>query len=99
MKIMEYLIAYGMSAHKLSNDFEVSYEEAEKFIENFYASYPKLKSYFSKVQHEALATGTILINGFTNHRFLAGSTYQTYVDASEVIAYSRRTGRQVDKAV
>ncbi len=99
MKIMEYLIAYGMSAHKLSNDFQVSLEEAEKFIENFYATYPKLKDYFQRVQNEALSTGKITINALTNHRFLADSVYRAYQDAKEVIDANRYSKGKIDKSV
>lgn len=98
-KVLVFGIAYGMSAHKLSNDFQVSLEEAEKFIENFYATYPKLKDYFHRVQNEALSTGKILINALTNHRFLADSVYRAYQDAKGVIDANRYSKGKIDKSV
>ena len=42
-KVFSFGIPYGMGAHKLSRDFNVSMEEAEKLLEKFFEGFPDLK--------------------------------------------------------
>jgi DNA polymerase-1 len=52
-KIFSFGIAYGMGAHKLSRDFKVSMDEAEKLLDNFFKGFPKLKKAIDKTHYEA----------------------------------------------
>lgn len=74
-----------MSAYKLANDFEISLQEAQDFIDAFYDSYPKLKPYFERRQREALDKGLIVIDQFTGRISHNDSLQRIYEDAKAVI--------------
>lgn len=55
-----------MSEFKLSNDFNVSIEEASEFIKKFFEGYPQLGPYFERVRRDTLKNGYVLIDSVTN---------------------------------
>lgn len=67
-KILNFSIAYGASAHKLADAFQISIKEAEDFIRRFYKAYPNLLPYFKEEQEKAKKNGYILIDPFTKRR-------------------------------
>ncbi len=44
-KTVNFGVLYGMSAHRLSRDLGISYEEASGFIERYFATYPNIRAY------------------------------------------------------
>ncbi len=44
-KIINFGVLYGMGAHRLTNELGISYTEAESFIDNYFAGYPKVREY------------------------------------------------------
>ena len=67
-KVLNFSIAYGASAHKLQDTFQIPYKEAQDMINKFYKSYPKLKPYFSIKQASSIKQGFILIDNVTMRR-------------------------------
>lgn len=53
-KVFSFGIPYGMGAHKLSRDFDVTVEEAEVLLGNFFKGFPELESAIQKT-HETVA--------------------------------------------
>lgn len=45
-KTINFGIVYGMSSYGMSEGLQIPIEEAERFIKEFYATYPKIKSYY-----------------------------------------------------
>lgn len=67
-KVLNFSIAYGASAHKIQDAFQIPLKEAESFIEKFYKAYPALRPYFTKEQEKAKRYGYVLIDDITNRR-------------------------------
>lgn len=45
-KTINFGIIYGMSAYGMSDSLQIPVEDAEKFIKNFYETFPKIKTYY-----------------------------------------------------
>lgn len=56
-KTVNFLMCYGGSAHTLSVRLEIDELEAEKIIEEYFKTYPKLKDYILKAGHFAVENG------------------------------------------
>ena len=56
-KAVNFGIVYGISAFSLSEDIKVSVKEAEKFIENYFATYPGVKAYLDESVRRAKEVG------------------------------------------
>lgn len=67
-KMLNFAIAYGASAHKISDSAQVSMKQAQEWINMFFTSYPALKLYFEKQQKFALSKGYHLIDSVTKRR-------------------------------
>lgn len=67
-KVLNFSIAYGASAHKIADSFQVDMKTAQGFINKFYKAYPYLKTYFKLKQSEVLEKGYIVIDRITNRR-------------------------------
>ena len=52
-KIFSFGIMYGMGKHKLSKDFNVSLEEAEVMLENYFKGFPEMKETIDEVHKSA----------------------------------------------
>ena len=89
-KILNFGIAYGMSAYKLANDFEVTIEEAQAFIDKFYQSYPDLAAYFKKGHKHAVNRGFILINEVSKRRSWNATLQTMYDEAKREIEWHRK---------
>jgi DNA polymerase-1 len=58
-KTVNFGVVYGISGFGLGDRLKIGTEEAQKFIDNFYNSYPKVKIYFEKLKAEARNTGFV----------------------------------------
>lgn len=47
-KTINFGVLYGMSAHRLSGELGIPYEEAAAFIERYFQSYPKVRAWIEK---------------------------------------------------
>ncbi len=52
-KTINFGIVYGMSSYGMSEGLQIPIEEAEKFIKEFYKTYPKIKSYYDTYMKNA----------------------------------------------
>ena len=59
-KAVNFGIVYGIGAFSLSNDINVSVAEADKYIKNYFASYPGIKSFMDNTVSEASDKGYVL---------------------------------------
>jgi DNA polymerase-1 len=50
-KIINFGVLYGMSAHRLTRELGIEYDEAETFIKTYFTGYPKVRAYI----HDTLA--------------------------------------------
>lgn len=67
-KILGLKLDYGGSAWTVKDDLGVTEEEAQKFIDAYFAAFPGKKTYFNQCVKETLDNGFILINKVTNRR-------------------------------
>lgn len=58
-KTINFGIIYGMSSYGLSAGMDIPQEEAELFIQQFYASYPKIKTYYDTYLKNAKTDGVV----------------------------------------
>jgi DNA polymerase I len=58
-KMVNYALLYGKSAFTLSKDIGVSQEEAQKFIDSYFAGFPNVRAYIDRTLEEGRATGVV----------------------------------------
>ena len=58
-KAINFGIIYGMGAFSLAQDIKVSRAEAARYIEEYFASYPRVKSYLEGLIDDAKANGFV----------------------------------------
>ncbi len=58
-KMVNYALLYGKTAFTLAKDIGVSRKEAERFIEAYFARYPKVRSFIDETIAKARETGTV----------------------------------------
>ncbi len=56
-KVINFGILYGMSSHRLSNEFGISFAEAKKFIDDYFGRFKGIKKYTSAVVESAIEDG------------------------------------------
>ena len=56
-KAVNFGIVYGISSFGLGQDLNISRKEAQEYIDNYYAAYPKLKSFIDALVKSAHDTG------------------------------------------
>jgi DNA polymerase-1 len=56
-KTINFGVLYGMSAHRLSQELAIPYEEAQAFIERYFQSFPKVRAWIEKTLEEGQAAG------------------------------------------
>ena len=59
MKAVNYGILYGMSAHGLSNELGIPFEEAQAFIEAYFERYPTIRDYLDRQIAQARRDGFV----------------------------------------
>lgn len=58
-KTVNFGVVYGISAFGLADRLKIDQKQAGQFIEQFFASYPKIKAYFAELRQEATEQGAI----------------------------------------
>jgi DNA polymerase-1 len=58
-KTVNFGILYGMSAFRLSRELKISQQEAQRFIDDYYGAYPRVKEYKDEVLRKARVTGYV----------------------------------------
>jgi DNA polymerase-1 len=58
-KMINFGLSYGMSGYGLAQRTGLSQEEANHFIESYFANYPKVKAYMEKTKREAAQQGYV----------------------------------------
>lgn len=58
-KRINFSILYGLTAHGLSNDLEISHSLAKEYIDKFMSQYPKVSEWMERVVEETKAKGYV----------------------------------------
>jgi len=58
-KTVNFGIIYGMGPHGLSQRLKISYEEAESYIDEYFAHHPGIKNYIDKIKERAQRLGYV----------------------------------------
>lgn len=58
-KVVNYGIAYGLSAHGLSRDLDISRDEAQNYIDRYFERYPGVKAYLDQTIERARNQGYV----------------------------------------
>ncbi len=58
-KVVNYGIAYGLSAHGLSGDLDISREEAQNYIDRYFERYPGVRAYIEQTIEQARDQGFV----------------------------------------
>lgn len=58
-KAVNFGIVYGIGAFSLSKDIDVSVAEADRYIKNYFATYPEIKRFMDKTVEDATANGYV----------------------------------------
>jgi DNA polymerase-1 len=58
-KMVNYALLYGKSAFTLSKDIGVSQQEAQAFIDGYFAGFPRVRGFIDRTLAEARATGVV----------------------------------------
>lgn len=58
-KTINFGIVYGMGAFRLSRELGIPVSQASQYITNYFARYPRVKEYFSKLEDAAMSNGEV----------------------------------------
>jgi DNA polymerase-1 len=58
-KMVNYALLYGKGAFSLSKDIGVSQEEAQQFIDAYFAGFPRVRAFLDRTLEEGRATGVV----------------------------------------
>lgn len=58
-KIINFGLLYGMSAFRLAREAGLPYDEAEKVLQAYFASFPSIESYLNNIVQEAITKGYV----------------------------------------
>ncbi len=58
-KMVNYALLYGKTAFTLSKDIGVSQEEAQNFIDSYFAGFPNVRAFIDRTLEEGRATGVV----------------------------------------
>jgi DNA polymerase-1 len=58
-KVVNFGIIYGMSAHGLAEQLEISRTQARQFIDDYFAAYPRVKEWTNEIVASARETGFV----------------------------------------
>lgn len=58
-KVINFGIIYGMGAHRLSNELDISRKQAQEFIDEYFAAYPRVRTWMDKTLEEAREKGYV----------------------------------------
>ena len=83
-KVIGFCIAYGGSASALSDQLEISMEEAEQMIKSYFEAFPELDRYYQSSKQFGLKNGYVLLSPVTGKRSYV-NFYQEYLDTTKEI--------------
>jgi len=88
-KTINFGVLYGMSAHRLSNELAIPYAEAERFIERYFASCPRVRAWIEQILADARQKGYVETM-FGRRRFVADldSRIRSVREAAERMAFN-----------
>ncbi|MGK0617871.1 DNA polymerase I [Meiothermus cerbereus] len=88
-KTINFGVLYGMSAHRLSNELSIPYADAERFIERYFASYPRVRAWIEQVLTDARQKGYVETM-FGRRRFVADldARIRSVREAAERMAFN-----------
>jgi len=58
-KVVNFGVLYGMGAHRLAGQLKISYAEAKKFIDNYFATYARVDAYITETVTEGRTRGYV----------------------------------------
>jgi DNA polymerase-1 len=58
-KIINFGVLYGMSAHRLTRELSIDYDEADRYIKSYFAGYPKVQQYIDATLQHARKHGYV----------------------------------------
>lgn len=67
-KTLSLKLDYGGTAYTVKDELKVSQDEAQKFIDVYFASFPEKKKYFDNKAKETILKGYVLTNTITNRK-------------------------------
>lgn len=68
-KAVNFGLIYGVGPRTLSHTLNIKEEEAKKYIESFFAGYPKVRYYIQRIQQNALRDGYVTMITGRKRRF------------------------------
>jgi len=81
-KTINFGIIYGMSSYGMSEGLQIPVEDAAKFIDAFYANFPKIKEFYDKYMKEGLIRDVVetmlgrrrYVKNYPQQKFLDNAT-------------------------
>src|SRR5690606_6660223 len=58
-KVVNFGVLYGMGAHRLAGQLKISYAEAKRFIDNYFATYERVGVYITETVSQGRARGYV----------------------------------------
>lgn len=89
---------YGGSAFTMKDDFGVSVEEAQEFIDGYLDAFPGLIDYLKKCEEAVAKTGEILISEITGRKWFSPDFHKLEEMNQEIWSYFPKNYRQLGEA-
>lgn len=86
-KTVNFGFAYGKSAKGFSEDFGISIEETEAFLESYLEAFPGLRSFFEKQKKFVVDNGFIIIDKYTDRRWFSTDHDKMGAASKEAMSY------------
>jgi DNA polymerase-1 len=83
-KVIGFCLAYGGSASALSDQLEISMEEAENMIKSYFEAFPQLAKYYEASKQFGLKNGYVLLSPVTGKRSYV-NFYEEYLETTKEI--------------
>lgn len=83
-KVIGFCLAYGGSASALSSQLEISMEEADQMIKNYFEAFPQLDKYYQESKQSGLKNGYVLLSKVTGKRSYV-NFYEEYLETTKEI--------------
>lgn len=58
-KTVNFGVVYGISAFRLADQLKISRTEAQRFIDGYFAQYPRVLEYFAQIERQASEVGYV----------------------------------------
>lgn len=94
-KSMNFLMAYGGGANKLSTNFGITLQQAKDLIAKYYEEFNSLAQYFNKVGDDAQSYGYISIDDVICRKSYIDN-FERYITLSHYVLYCEHMGRKPD---